>query len=327
MSDVLVTIWCITYNHEKFIRDALEGFVRQETDFRYEVLIHDDASTDKTQAIIKEYQEKYPDIIIPIFEKENMHSKGIKLFDTIGIPHVKGKYVALCEGDDFWLDKHKLQKQVDFLESHPDYSMCCHAGYYVDEQGYKLPGEFRVFDSNCTVNTEDAIKMWICPTASIVYNFRDYLDNRFPQLKNAPCGDYPKIINFSLYGKIYYFSELWSAYRISDSSVSAQWRKNKQVFIDKNKRFISMLDQIDEITKYKYKQAIDYMRARREYEIHCLTGDLIALRAERYTPFKNESKVRHYYYVLLKFCPALEFIKNARSNRKKKKRTEKISYF
>ncbi|MCI1268640.1 MAG: glycosyltransferase, partial [Ruminococcus sp.] len=224
MSDVLVSVWCATYNHKNYIRDALEGFVRQKTNFRYEVIIHDDASTDGTQEIIEKYHQQYPNIFVPIYEKENVYSKGINSFNSVGISYVRGKYVALCEGDDFWIDEYKLQKQVDFLESHPDYSMCCHAGYYVDESGYKLPGAFKTFDSDCTVDTDALIKKWICPTASIVYNFGKYMDNRFPPLKNAPCGDYPKIINFSIYGKLYFFSSIWSAYRISNSSVSAKWR-------------------------------------------------------------------------------------------------------
>ena len=122
----LLSIICITYNHKDFIRQALEGFVMQKTNFKFEVLIHDDASTDGTADIIREYEAKYPDIIKPIYQKENQFSKGVHILKTFIYPRVLGKYVALCEGDDYWTDPNKLQKQVDFLEAHPEYSGCFH---------------------------------------------------------------------------------------------------------------------------------------------------------------------------------------------------------
>lgn len=122
----VVSICCATYNHVHFIRQCLDGFVMQKTDFPFEVLIHDDASTDGTQDIIREYEAKYPDIIKPIYQKENQYSKGVRVSLVYNYSRVRGKYVALCEGDDYWTDPYKLQKQVDFLENHPDYVMCSH---------------------------------------------------------------------------------------------------------------------------------------------------------------------------------------------------------
>ena len=116
----LVSICCITYNHEPYIRQCLDGFMMQKTNFSFEVLIHDDASTDKTQDIIREYEAKYPDIIKPIYQKENQYSKGISVTKTFNYPRVKGKYIAMCDGDDYWIDPYKLQKQVDYLEAHSD---------------------------------------------------------------------------------------------------------------------------------------------------------------------------------------------------------------
>lgn len=121
-----VSICCATYNHVHFIRQCLDGFVMQKTKFPFEVLIHDDASTDGTQDIIREYETKYPDIIKPIYQKENQYSKGVRVSLVYNYSRVRGKYVALCEGDDYWTDPYKLQKQVDFLETHPDYVMCSH---------------------------------------------------------------------------------------------------------------------------------------------------------------------------------------------------------
>ncbi len=118
---IQVTILCITYNHGPYIRNTLDHFVNQRVNFKYEILIHDDASTDDTADIIREYAEKYADIFVPILQTENQYSKGVPIIADL-YPRARGKYLAICEGDDFWPDLDKLQKQVDFLEVHPEYS-------------------------------------------------------------------------------------------------------------------------------------------------------------------------------------------------------------
>ena len=126
-NDCLVSILCTAYNHEQYIRSALESFVSQKTSFPFEVLVNDDASSDGTAAIIREFEEKYPEIIRPFYQTENQFSKGIGyIYENIFYPNARGKYFAFCEGDDYWTDESKLQRQVDFLESHPDYSACVH---------------------------------------------------------------------------------------------------------------------------------------------------------------------------------------------------------
>lgn len=127
----LVSICCITYNHAPFIRKCMDGFLMQETSFPFEILIHDDASTDGTDSIIKNYEASFPDLIFPLYETENQYSKGFELSPSnmdikFNYSRAKGKYIAYCEGDDYWSDPHKLQRQVDFLETHPEYSVCWH---------------------------------------------------------------------------------------------------------------------------------------------------------------------------------------------------------
>lgn len=119
-----VTVLCMAYNQEPFIRKTLDGFVMQKTNFPFEVLVHDDASTDKTPEIIREYAEKYPDIIIPILSKENHFQSGRSILIEEFLPRIKGKYVAHCDGDDWWIDENKLQKQADFLDANPDFFIC-----------------------------------------------------------------------------------------------------------------------------------------------------------------------------------------------------------
>ena len=142
-NDILVSISCLVYNQVKFVRQTLDGFVSQKTNFRFEVLVNDDCSTDGTTDIIREYEKNYPDIIKPIYHKENQYSKGIPVSYSNNFNRVKGKYIALCEGDDYWIDDNKLQLQVDFLESNPEYSLT-----YTDYKTlFQTDGTFR--DNNC----------------------------------------------------------------------------------------------------------------------------------------------------------------------------------
>lgn len=112
----VVSICCLAFNHEFYIEDALEGFLIQETDFPFEILIHDDASTDRTADIIREYEERYPRIVKPIYQAENQYSKGVKVSSVFNFPRAQGKYIAMCEGDDYWVDKNKLKKQIKRIE-------------------------------------------------------------------------------------------------------------------------------------------------------------------------------------------------------------------
>lgn len=138
MKTPLVSILCVSFNHEKYIRSCLEGFVNQTCDFDFEVLIHDDASTDGTQEIIKEFQEKYPEIIKPILQTENQWSKSPGSINLrFNYPRARGEYIAMCDGDDVWIDKQKLAKQVSFLENHPECILTCSAYNLLNEKGRK----------------------------------------------------------------------------------------------------------------------------------------------------------------------------------------------
>ena len=135
--NIVVSVLCTAYNHEKYIRQCLDSFVMQKTNFKFEVIVHDDASTDNTANIIREYENKYPDIIKPIYQKENQYSKGVSLSKII-CAKCRGKYVAFCEGDDFWTDELKLQKQVDALENNTECKCCVCTVRDVDEDGTSL---------------------------------------------------------------------------------------------------------------------------------------------------------------------------------------------
>ena len=153
----LVSIDCLTYNHELYIRDALEGFLMQKTDFTFEVLIHDDASTDQTANIIRKYEKKYPAIIKPIYQKENQYSKEVNITKDFQLSRAKGKYIAICEGDDYWTDPYKLQKQVDFLAENPDYGLV-HSDY---DKLYEKSGRIiHNFNKNNKIYTSSNINIF-----------------------------------------------------------------------------------------------------------------------------------------------------------------------
>ena len=218
---LMVTIRCITYNHEPYIRQCLEGFIMQKTNFRFEAIVHDDASTDETANIIREYAEKYPDIIKPIFETENQYSKLDGSIQRIMSEHIHGKYVAMCEGDDYWIDPLKLQKQVDFLESNAFV-------FYQQKNDVCL---FNKTSYSGELSVHDAIHAWKIPTASILV--LSEIAKEYPSwLAVIYSGDYSLILRTLLKGKIYLNSDIMSVYRVSYVGYSASaLYKGKNIFM------------------------------------------------------------------------------------------------
>ena len=224
--NVMVSICCITYNHEKYIRDAIESFLMQNTNFKYEIIIHDDASQDKTSSIIQEYANKYKNIIKPIYQDENQYSKGI-IVSQIVYKKAKGKYIILCEGDDYWTDCNKLQKQFDFLENNPDYIATAHWCEVVDKFGNvsnDYPHKYKVFNFNKKIYTLKDYKKNNIPGHINTIMYRNiYLENKYDYgkmyLASKLVGDRTTYLILSLLGKIYIMSEFMSCYRfISEDS-------------------------------------------------------------------------------------------------------------
>ncbi len=225
-SKPLVAIRCITYNHEAYIRDALEGFVMQQTNFPFVAIVHDDASTDNTAEIIREYAERYPEIIKPIYETENQYSKhdgSLARIMNDASDATGAKYCALCEGDDYWTDPLKLQKQVDFLEAHPDYSMCF--GNAIEHWEDGLKEDRIVCDlSEGAISPLELYARWVAPTATILY--RSFLSQtemakRANLISKPAFGDIQIAINAGFIGKLWYFNELFSIYRKTGSGMSS----------------------------------------------------------------------------------------------------------
>lgn len=255
---ILVTIYCLAYNHEKYIRSALEGFVSQETNFKYEVLIHDDASVDNTAEIIREYEQKYPNIIKPIYQRENQHSKHVNAFEIFIRPRIHGKYLAVCEGDDCWTDSHKLQMQVDFLEKNEDYVACVHQTrkFFVPTGKSQL---FSIYNENKDMDMRTVVLHWgeAFHISSLVLRKEYYYDlPDFCTASGAPS-DWSEAIYLLLCGKVFYFNQEMSIYRVC--SGPASWTQCLTTGTDAKEKTrnmwgncINMLKMADKYSNFKY---------------------------------------------------------------------------
>jgi glycosyltransferase involved in cell wall biosynthesis len=208
----LVSISCTTYNHGPFIRQCLEGFMMQKLDGGFEVLIHDDASNDETRVIIEEYAQRFPNVIFPFFQSENQYQKGVRgMMPRFNFPRSRGKYIAMCEGDDYWTDPYKLQKQVDFLEANSDYALCFHQVQILMPNG-ELKSDFL---TEVPLKYESieyvAEKGNFIHTPSIV--FRNGFEE-FPGLFfESPIGDYFMQMLIASRGKFHQIPKAMAVYR------------------------------------------------------------------------------------------------------------------
>jgi len=288
---VLVSINCITYNHEKYIADAIEGFLMQKTNFKYEILIHDDASTDRTAHIIKEYERKYPDIIKPIYQKENQYSKGISV-GQFNISRAKGKYIADCEGDDFWVEPYKLQKQIDYMLSHPNCTMCFHNANITNEK--RKTTNKLLIDKNVTCrefNAGELAVLGFIPTASRVY-LKSAMEVLPEWYFKSVVKDYPSQLIIASRGYAYYINEVMSSYRTGHSgSATARFynKKTNEKIIYIN-GFIDILNNFNKYTHCKYFEEVEEAIINREVEIILLRRKIEKINDYRYSKYCDELK-------------------------------------
>ncbi len=212
MNNLLVSVVCTTYNHEKYIKDAIEGFLLQKTNFSIEIIIHDDASIDNTANIVREYENKYPKIIKPIYQKENQYSKGVEPLSNYVWPKCSGKYIAFCEGDDYWTDPYKLQKQVDFMEANEDYILCFTNCSIADEKG-NIVKDNRIEEREEKTYTHLDMPIF-APTLTRLFRNK-YLDVIPKSFESAPGGDAYLLVWQSKFGKIKYCNYNSAVYRVT----------------------------------------------------------------------------------------------------------------
>jgi glycosyltransferase involved in cell wall biosynthesis len=250
MEKVKVSVCITVYNLEPFLAQSIESVLAQKTNFSIEIVIIDDCSKDGSRSIIKTYANTYPNIVKPFFNETNLkysrnYLKALSL--------AEGKYIAILDGDDLWTDPYKLQKQIDFLESHEDFVMSHHNGYLLYSDGSKR--EFNrksKLDEYSTLQLLEDSNNW---NSSVVY--RNIFKGNYPEwLKNAIHPDYPLHVLHSLHGKIHYIQEPLGFYRIHDTNISNQINedKNKTIEFILNSAYVAkMLEISTKNTLYKGK--------------------------------------------------------------------------
>jgi glycosyltransferase involved in cell wall biosynthesis len=263
VDDVKVSVLCLTYNHERYIKNALDSFLSQKVNFNYEIVVRDDCSIDNTAAIVREYEREYPDIIHGIYEAENKGFKEIEQFVRAIKKYCRGKYIALCEGDDFWLDLNKLQIQIDYMEEHNDCLMSVHNAVMLN----CLNGHMKAMNpylEEKDIFLDELIMQYRgnVPTASMIIRKEEYeLDSFFGEIG---VGDIPLQFRCAARGKIHYFDRIMSLYRFAHEG---SWTK-RIVDEDKHKvvhyiKMIRFFDEYDKYTNFTYSKFLE--RKSREY--------------------------------------------------------------
>jgi glycosyltransferase involved in cell wall biosynthesis len=251
----LVSICCTVYNHEPYLHDCFEGFVMQKTNFPFEILVHDDASTDKSADIIREYTAKYPGLFKPIYQTENQHSQGKNPNSCYLFPRVQSKYIALCEGDDYWIDPYKLQKQVDFLEKNDEYGLVHTAFKTVGPDGGEIEMDFykniRLLTNKEFAFTDMLIyglkimTLSVCLRTSLMTDFSEWF-----------VYDYWRFLDVARKSKIHYINEEMVAYRIHQASLM----RSNQSFVTKRIQWVKL----DMFRRYLEDKEANYCNVDKE---------------------------------------------------------------
>lgn len=304
----MVSISCIAYNHEPYIARALNSFLMQKTSFKYEILIHDDASTDGTARIIKEYADRYPDMIKPMYQKENQYSKGISnISGTFNFPRAEGKYIAMCEGDDYWIDDQKLQMQVDYMEAHPVCTMCFHAARIESEDHALRDTQVRPYRGNRVCTPEEVIdKRANYPTASLM--FPAFLARKLPKYYfECPVGDVPIHIFMASKGEVYYIDRKMSVYQ---QGVSVSWSTQmeqgnyKENLICHHNAMKKMFRAFSEETNHQYDAAIERAFGRMDFLTLLNTKEYAEIKKKKYRRYYKELNMRTRLLLSLDlYCP------------------------
>lgn len=272
----LVSVLTLAYNHAPYIRECLDGILMQKTDFAFEILIHDDASTDGTADIIREYESKYPDIIKPIYQTENQYSKRVGISRTYQYPRVKGKYIAFCEGDDYWIDPLKLQKQVDFMEANPNVPCCFHTVDIYQENTKKYSKGFipAFLKDNSKegefFTNEDRNEEWFAYILAVMYRSEDieYLNEQRKKYKFTFNDNH--IIYYLMKDKrAYFFRDSMAVYRKNDGGIFGNKSEEYKLSCTYNISKELFLNEPDVYTKHQYlcriKEILKFYINNREY--------------------------------------------------------------
>ena len=308
----IVSIKCLTYNQQDYIRDALDSFLSQRTSFPFEIVVHDDASKDRTASIISEYQKAFPHIVKPIYEKENQYSKGSGIMNRIIDEQITGEYVALCEGDDYWTNEDKLQLQFDAMEKYPEIDICAHAVRKISATSGKVLGIISPQKESGVISVSRVIAGGggFVGTNSLFYR-KKVFDSVLPFRKLLEI-DYTLQVQGALRGGMLYLSDCMADYRfMSKGSWSARYN-NEDVVNAMNVRWIAMTEQLDIDTDRKYHDIIQRYMDLREVDRLLRFKHFEELRSYKSIYKKLEGENRKKYYVMTNFPRTYTALKKVR---------------
>ena len=303
----LVSICCITYNQERYIKDALEGFLKQKTNFDYEIIINDDASTDNTTKILREYEEKYKNKIYVVYQKENQYSKGISTLLLV-LKRARGKYIAVCEGDDYWICENKLQEQVNYMEEHPKCTFCFHNAVILNmRNNNKNRSVVNILKKDEDYDVGKLEMLGFIPTASFMFKTEDA--RKIPEwFEKCFVGDWPLKMIMTNFGYAHYMSKKMSVYRKNaQGSVTVQNNEKEEKSIEGKLELLNkkeqVVDFIDNYTNGKYKEVFDYRR--KQYQIERMIAEnrnkeIITQKCLKGFSFRHKIK-----YLIKMYCPYL----------------------
>lgn len=308
LNGIIVSICCLTYNHKEYIKQTLESFLNQKVKFNYEIIVHDDASTDGTTEILLEFQKKYSDIIKPIYQTVNQYSKGINIFEKYILPKAKGRYLAFCEGDDFWCDELKLQKQIDFLVQNEDYSACVHNTLIWDQETDDKNKKINEIDSSDQNITIERILDWDIGvpfhTSSVVCK-KKIFEKELPKFFILPkCfGDFPMDLYMATEGKIYFFASIMSIYRSSVPNSYSNRTKDTGFWIKKESEKILMLKEFNCYSQYQYNDLIKGKLLKLEFGLNIYQKNFKKNLLPKYKKIRQHMKVQEKLKLYIKaYC-------------------------
>ena len=301
---IMVSVLIMVYNHEKYLEECLNSIVNQKTNFKYEILVHDDCSTDNSKKIIEKFHNKYPSKIIPLYEEENQYSKGVKIIEDLLIPKMKGKYFCFCEGDDYWVDNSKLQKQYVFLEKNKEYKFCVHNSIIVDKDSKVIRKKIVLKDGG-DLNCEDFITGgggFVCTNSIFACSS---LAKKLPKYFDYMSFDYIWQVYLSSCGKTYCLSDIMSAYRFrSGESWTERINKDKTKLINHFEKVNKVLEMINIDTNNKYDESIKKVIISNKFNILRLQHNFKQMHQEPYIElWKKLSKGKKMKYLIGEFMP------------------------
>jgi len=297
---VMVSIICATFNQEAYIAQALDSFLMQKTDFEFEVLVHDDASTDATASIVREYERQYPSIVKPVYQAQNQYSQGVKI-TPLTCARAQGKYVALCEGDDYWIDPLKLQKQVDAMEGDAEFSLCVHSSLKVSPDGAPI-GEVRPAREDRTFSLAEIVveNPGFFLTSSLLFptSYSSVLPEYYFR---CPVGDWPLILFLASKGQVRYLDRQMSAYRVNAVN---SWTRSHAQSRSMQKRVAlglkEMLISFDESTGFAHTHSVRNSIEQYDFRIALLEGRFGEVKSDRFSRYYHRLAWRSRFVISMR---------------------------